>query len=98
MARPLAVTKRSECAAIGGSRFSRCGRINPVGGANAQCGRFLAKMYAQRKELDAIGSGSCVGGSQNPSLPAAYLPFAATIYAIEYQNKISHFRKTKCSL
>ena len=33
------------------------GGAEPLGGADLQCGHFLAKMYAKTKELDPVGGG-----------------------------------------
>ena len=39
----------------GGSRISRWGGADPLGGANLRCIHFLAKTYAKMKEMDPVG-------------------------------------------
>ena len=42
----------------GGSRISRWGGADPLGGgANLQCIHFSAKTYAKTKEMDPVGGG-----------------------------------------
>ena len=39
----------------GGSRISRRGGVDPLGGVDLRCGCFLPKMYAKTKELGPVG-------------------------------------------
>ena len=39
----------------GGSRISRRGGLDPLGGMDPQCGGFLAKMCVKTKELGPVG-------------------------------------------
>ena len=41
-----------------GSRISRWGGADPLGGANLRCVCFSAKMYVKTKELDPVGRGA----------------------------------------
>ena len=59
----------------GGSRISRRGDVDPLGGRvdllggmHPQCGHFLAKMYAKTKELGPVGG--CAPGTPSKSTNA----------------------------
>ena len=51
----------------GGSRISRWGGADPLGGADLQCVCFLAKTSAKMKELDPVGGAHrrCPPGAAN---------------------------------